>query len=81
MSEKNFNVINPANGVHIKAWTKGVPLDGEAEKQLLNVAQMPFIHRHIAVMPDVHWGMGAITFNFDGVPSGTGTGKVSVPHQ
>ncbi len=59
MSEKNFNIINPANGVHIKAWTKGVPLDGEAKKQLLNVAQMPFIHRHIAVMPDVHWGMGA----------------------
>jgi tRNA-splicing ligase RtcB len=59
MENNNFNVINPEKGVPIKAWTKGVPLEGEAEKQLLNVAQMPFIHKHVAVMPDVHWGMGA----------------------
>ena len=25
----------------------------------MNVAQMPFVHSHIAVMPDVHWGLGA----------------------
>lgn len=25
----------------------------------LNVATLPFIHKHVAVMPDVHWGMGA----------------------
>ena len=59
MSDKNFNVIKPAKGVPIKAWIKGVPLEREAEKQLMNVARMPFIHGHIAVMPDVHWGMGA----------------------
>ena len=28
-------------------------------KQLENVANMPFIHRHIAGMPDVHLGKGA----------------------
>ena len=27
--------------------------------QLRNVASLPFIHSHLAVMPDVHWGMGA----------------------
>ena len=34
-------------------------LDPEAEKQLRNVAQMPFVFRWIAAMPDVHWGIGA----------------------
>src|SRR5690606_11318170 len=23
------------------------------------VARLPFIHKHVAAMPDVHWGMGA----------------------
>lgn len=46
-------------GVPIKAWTKGVPVESEALTQLKNVASLPFIHKHIAVMPDVHFGMGA----------------------
>jgi tRNA-splicing ligase RtcB len=45
--------------VPIKAWIKGVALEDEARKQLLNVAQLPFIYKWVAVMPDVHWGMGA----------------------
>lgn len=59
MTENNYNLITPKVGVPIKAWTQGVPLEEEARQQLFNVAQMPFIHKHIAVMPDVHWGMGA----------------------
>ena len=43
----------------IKAWTRGVPIEDAAMAQLRNVASLPFIHRHVAVMPDVHWGMGA----------------------
>lgn len=43
----------------IKAWINGVELEDSAKQQLLNVASMPFIHSHIAVMPDVHWGIGA----------------------
>ncbi len=58
MSTKNYNLI-PSQGSPIKAWTKGVSLEEEAQKQLQNVAQLPFIYKHIAVMPDVHWGMGA----------------------
>jgi len=59
MTKHNYNVLKPDKGVPVKAWTKGLPLEKEAEKQLMNAAQMPFIHSHIAVMPDVHWGLGA----------------------
>ena len=45
--------------VPIFGWTKGVQVEDQALKQLRNVAPMPFIHQHVAVMPDVHWGMGA----------------------
>ncbi len=43
----------------IKGWTRGVEIEEEAHKQLRNLAGLPFIHKHIAVMPDVHFGMGA----------------------
>lgn len=58
MSE-NYNVITGDGGVPIKAWTKGVQLEDAARQQLLNCAQLPFIYRWVAAMPDVHWGMGA----------------------
>ncbi|OAI41341.1 RNA-splicing ligase RtcB [bacterium SCGC AG-212-C10] len=54
----NYNVIE-TSGVPIKAWTNGVPVEAEAERQLRNVAVLPFIHRWVAAMPDVHWGIGA----------------------
>src|SRR6266480_1747165 len=59
MTESTYNVIKPDNGVAIKAWTKGVPLEDAARQQLLNVAQLPFIYKWVAAMPDVHWGIGA----------------------
>jgi tRNA-splicing ligase RtcB len=43
--------------VPVKVWTDHV--EPEALKQLKNMATMPFIHGHIAVMPDVHTGKGA----------------------
>ena len=43
----------------IKMWTDNVPVEQAALQQLRNVADLPFIHNHIAVMPDVHFGMGA----------------------
>lgn len=46
-------------GKPIKAWVDGVELEDEAKAQLIAVSKMPFIHHHIAVMPDVHWGVGA----------------------
>lgn len=40
-------------------WTKGVPIEEGCLKQLTNTASLPFIHKHIAAMPDVHGGIGA----------------------
>jgi tRNA-splicing ligase RtcB len=47
------------SGVPIKAWIRGVALEDAARKQLENVAQLPIVFRHVAAMPDVHWGIGA----------------------
>lgn len=58
MKDNSFELIDSA-GHPIKAWTRGVHVEEQAKEQLRNVASMPFIHKHIAVMPDVHWGMGA----------------------
>jgi tRNA-splicing ligase RtcB len=54
----NYELID-SPGRPIKAWTRGVPVEEEAKAQLRNLAGLPFIHRHVAAMPDVHWGMGA----------------------
>ncbi len=43
--------------VPVKIYTDEV--DGSAMQQLYNIAQLPFIHSHIAAMPDVHMGKGA----------------------
>ncbi|QSI76804.1 RtcB family protein [Niveibacterium microcysteis] len=52
-------VVEVANGRPIKLWTDGVPVEDDARKQLMNTAKMPFIFRHLAVMPDVHLGKGS----------------------
>ena len=54
MTEQNYEYLEPG----IKAWTKGVPVENAALEQLRNVAGLPFIHKHVAVMPDCHWGAG-----------------------
>lgn len=41
--------------VHI--WTEDV--DSKAIDQLSNIASLPFVHHHVAAMPDVHVGLGA----------------------
>ena len=43
--------------VPVKIWSTGVEM--EALKQLENVARLPFVFKHVAVMPDVHAGKGA----------------------
>jgi tRNA-splicing ligase RtcB len=54
----NFKFI-ATSGVPIKAWISGVPVEPEAEAQLRNMAGLPFIYKHVALMPDVHLGRGA----------------------
>jgi len=46
-------------GAPIKAWIDGVHADENALQQLRNVASLPIVFRHVAAMPDVHWGIGA----------------------
>lgn len=46
-------------GRPLKLWTKGLDVEDSAMQQLENVASLPFIYKHVAVMPDVHWGLGA----------------------
>ncbi len=43
--------------VPIKIWTNEI--DAQSKEQLANIASMPFIHHHVAAMPDVHVGIGA----------------------
>jgi tRNA-splicing ligase RtcB len=47
------------DGRPVKAWVAGVEFDAGARRQLENIAVLPFVHDHIAVMPDVHLGKGA----------------------
>lgn len=54
----NYEVTLTDN-LPIKAWTRGVPIEDSAMQQLKNLTTLPFLHKHVAVMPDVHWGMGA----------------------
>jgi tRNA-splicing ligase RtcB (3'-phosphate/5'-hydroxy nucleic acid ligase) len=34
-------------------------IEAEAQQQILNTAGMPFVFKHVAVMPDCHYGKGA----------------------
>lgn len=56
MTEKQFLLKEK---VPVYGWTEGVPVDEKALEQLRRMAMMGIVHHHIAVMPDVHWGMGS----------------------
>ena len=45
--------------VPVKMWTRGVPVEEQSQNQLLKTAQLPFIYKWLAVMPDVHFGIGS----------------------
>ena len=59
MTSKTYEIMHEAGSSPVKSWTRGVPFEESAKQQLRNVASLPFIHRWIAVMPDVHVGIGA----------------------
>jgi tRNA-splicing ligase RtcB (3'-phosphate/5'-hydroxy nucleic acid ligase) len=59
MTGKSHETLHVEGGAHIKMWTHGVPVEEAAKEQLRKTATMPFIFRHIAVMPDVHLGKGS----------------------
>ena len=51
--KKTFN----KGKVPVRVWTDDI--DPKAIDQLVNVSKLPFIHHHVAAMPDVHLGIGA----------------------
>jgi tRNA-splicing ligase RtcB len=57
--ETNYEHEEVAGGVPLKMWTRGVPVEDEAKRQLTNAARLPIVFKHIAAMPDVHYGIGA----------------------
>ncbi len=57
--ETNYIVEDVPGGVPVKMWTRGVPIEDEAKRQLSNAARLPIVFKHIAAMPDVHFGIGA----------------------
>src|ERR1700756_3811188 len=59
MTGTNYDFQHVEGGVPIKMWTRGVPVDDKARDQLSRAARMPFVFKHVAVMPDVHVGIGA----------------------
>ena len=59
MKSEDYEVMDVEGGRHVKMWTKGVPVEADAKRQLSNTAKLPFIYKHIAVMPDVHLGKGS----------------------
>jgi tRNA-splicing ligase RtcB len=56
---QHFDILDAPDGKPVKMWTRGVPVENAAKEQLRKTAQMPFIYKHIAVMPDVHLGKGS----------------------
>ena len=58
-AQSPFEVMHGHEGVPVKSWTRGVPFEDKAKAQLRNIAPLPFIHRWVAAMPDVHLGKGA----------------------
>jgi len=59
MADQSFEFLPVEGGVPVKMWTRGVAVDPKARAQLSRAAQLPFVFKHVAVMPDVHVGIGA----------------------
>jgi len=54
-----FEFLHHEGETPIKGWVRGVPLEAQAHAQLRNIAALPFVGPWVAVMPDVHLGIGA----------------------
>ena len=43
----------------VRLWTELASVESSALDQLRNIARLPWVFHHVAVMPDVHFGKGA----------------------
>lgn len=56
----NSRIIQSENMlVPVKIWDKGVLMEQDTIAQISKIAQLPFVYRHAALMPDGHVGIGA----------------------
>lgn len=53
-----YTEVPGARDVPIKMWTDPAAVEGKAMDQLRNISTLPWLHG-LAVMPDVHYGLGA----------------------
>ncbi len=51
--------LHQAGGSPIKIWAQPGQVEPQAVQQLERTSRLPFLFKHLAVMPDVHLGMGA----------------------
>ncbi|OLF10422.1 RtcB family protein [Actinophytocola xanthii] len=49
----------PGRHVDIRLWTRPETVEDQAMRQLQNISALPWAFKHVAVMPDVHFGKGA----------------------
>ena len=46
-------------GEHAVVFLPWASIEAEAQQQIMNTAKMPIVFKHVAVMPDCHYGKGA----------------------
>src|SRR5689334_9364784 len=51
--------VTEINIKNVKAWTGELPVEWDAVNQIRNIAGLPVVAGHVAIMPDVHLGKGA----------------------
>jgi tRNA-splicing ligase RtcB len=51
--------VTELNIKNVKAWTGTLSVEWDAANQIRNIAALPVVAGHVAIMPDVHIGKGA----------------------
>ena len=54
-----YVIKNENMKVPLKIWANKGSIEPQCEEQMIKVASLPFLHKHIALMPDGHLGFGA----------------------
>ena len=50
--------ISELHSGRIKVWSPIESVESQALDQLKNIASLPWVFKHVAAMPDVHFGKG-----------------------
>jgi tRNA-splicing ligase RtcB (3'-phosphate/5'-hydroxy nucleic acid ligase) len=85
----SFETLNLDTGIPVLSWANH-PLQDHETKMARNVASLPFVFKHVALMPDVHLGKGALVGSVVatrdaivpaavGVDVGCGMGAIKTP--